>query len=335
DELNWSPVGPAMSVRIEADVDENGKVLDWRHTVWGPGHSLRPGRASTPTLLGSWYKEKPFPTVSSINAPLASGGGADRNLVPLYDFPCSALVCHRVVDCSLRTSALRALGAYGNVFAIESLIDDIAIESGRDPLQYRLDNLHDERARSVLRAVAKLASWHERPHSSAAGDTGMGMGFARYKTEGAYCAVIACVKLTHEIRVEKLFIAVDVGEVINPDGVVQQIEGGAIQATSWTLYEQAHFDRKGFVDGDWESYPIIRFSQVPDIVVEIMPGCGVTPVGAGEPSLGPTAAAIGNAVRDALGVRVRTLPISPEAVIRALDGQTAGIDKGVEFLKAM
>ncbi|TCT04091.1 xanthine dehydrogenase family protein molybdopterin-binding subunit [Paralcaligenes ureilyticus] len=335
DELNWSPVGPAMSVRIEADVDENGGVLDWRHTVWGPGHSLRPGRAGTPTLLGSWYKESPHPALSAINAPLESGGGADRNLVPLYDFPCSALVCHRVVDCSLRTSALRALGAFGNVFAIESLIDDIAIGSGRDPLQYRLDNLRDERARSVLNAVAKLAAWHERHDGGRAGDVGMGIGFARYKTEGAYCAVVAKVKLTHEIRVEKLFIAVDVGEVINPDGVVQQIEGGAIQATSWALYEEAHFDRKGFIDGDWESYPIIKFSQVPDIEVEIMPGAGVAPVGAGEPSLGPTAAAIGNAVRDALGVRVRILPITPEAVIRAVDAQAAGIDNNVEFLRAM
>ena len=319
DELNWSPLGSAMSVRIEADVDNNAKVVDWRHTVWGPGHSLRPGRAATPTLLGSWYKENPFPALPAINAPQSSGGGADRNIVPLYNFPSYALICHRTLDISLRTSALRALGAFGNVFAIESLIDDIALAYGRDPLQYRLDNLSDPRAMAVLSKAADLAGWNSGPGRINNDDTGMGIGFARYKTGGAYCAVIAKVKVTHEIRVESLFIAVDVGEVINPGGVIQQIEGGAIQATSWTLYEQAQFDSRGLVDGDWETYPIIRFSQVPDVIVEILPGAGHPPVGAGEPSLGPTAAAIGNAVRAALGVRVRNLPISPDEVVRAME----------------
>ncbi|GAB2891252.1 molybdopterin-dependent oxidoreductase [Paralcaligenes sp. KSB-10] len=319
DELNWSPLGSAMSVRIEADVDENAKVVEWRHTVWGPGHSLRPGRAATPTLLGSWYAEDAFPALSSINAPQSSGGGADRNIVPLYDFPHCALICHRALDISLRSSALRALGAFGNVFAIESMVDDIALAYGRDPLQYRLDNLSDPRAIAVLVKAAGLAGWNFDPERINDDDTGMGIGFARYKTGGAYCAVIAKVNVTHEIRVESLFIAVDVGEVINPEGVIQQIEGGAIQATSWTLYEQARFDAKGLVDGDWETYPIIRFSQVPDVIVEILPGAGRPPVGAGEPSLGPTAAAIGNAVRAALGVRVRNLPISPDEVVRAME----------------
>ncbi|WP_158215428.1 xanthine dehydrogenase family protein molybdopterin-binding subunit [Candidimonas nitroreducens] len=319
DELNWSPMGPAMAMRIEAEVDENARVLDWRHTVWGPGHSLRPGRADTPTLLGSWYTARPSPARPAVNAPAAAGGGADRNIVPLYDFPCSALVCHRVDGLPLRASAQRALGAFGNVYAIEAMVDDIALAHGLDPLQFRLDNLSDPRAAAVLRKACEMARWHER--GQAAPDTGLGLGFARYKTQGAYCAVVARVEVTHELRVRHLYIAVDVGEVINPEGVVQQIEGGAIQATSWALYEEAHFDAYGLVDGDWESYPILRFSQVPEVSVEILPGNGHPPVGAGEPSLGPAAAAIGNALRAALGVRVRSLPLTPDAIARAIQDE--------------
>jgi CO/xanthine dehydrogenase Mo-binding subunit len=319
DELNWSPMGAPMSMRIEAEVDDEARVLDWRHVVWGPGHSLRPGRADTPTLLGSWYTAQPFPRLPAVNAPPAAGGGADRNLVPLYDFPCSALACHRVDGLALRASALRALGAFGNVYAIEAMVDDIALVHGRDPLQFRLDNLSDPRAAAVLRKACEMAGWHERGH--AAPDTGLGLGFARYKTQGAYCAVVARVEVTHELRVRHLYIAVDVGEVINPEGVIQQIEGGAIQAASWALCEEAHFDAYGLVDGDWESYPILRFSQVPEVSVEILPGGGHPPVGAGEPSLGPTAAAIGNALRAALGVRVRRLPLTPDAIARAIQDE--------------
>jgi CO/xanthine dehydrogenase Mo-binding subunit len=319
DELNWSPMGPPMAMRIEAEVGADARVLDWRHTVWGPGHSLRPGRADTPTLLGSWYTEQPFPARAAVNAPPASGGGADRNLVPLYDFPCSELACHRVDGLPLRASAQRALGAFGNVFAIEAMIDDIALACGRDPLQFRLDNVNDPRAAAVLSKACEMAGWHAR--GDAAPDTGLGLGFARYKTHGAYCAVVARVEVTHEVCVRHLYIAVDVGEVINPEGVIQQIEGGAIQATSWALFEEAHFDAYGLVDGDWETYPILRFSQVPGVSVEILPGAGHPPVGAGEPSLGPTAAAIGNALRVALGVRVRSLPLTPEAITRAIQGE--------------
>lgn len=319
DELNWSPMGPPMAMRIEAEVDGDGRVRDWRHTVWGPGQSLRPGRADTPTLLGSWYTAQPFPVLPAVNAPPAAGGGADRNLVPLYDFPCSALVCNRVDGLPLRASALRALGAFGNVYAIEAMVDDIALAYGRDPLQFRLDHLSDPRAAAVLRKACEMAGWHER--GQAAPDTGLGLGFARYKTQGAYCAVVARVEVTHELCVRHLYIAVDVGEVINPEGVIQQIEGGAIQAASWALCEEAHFDAYGLVDGDWEAYPILRFSRIPEVSVEILPGDGHPPVGAGEPSLGPTAAAIGNALRAALGVRVRRLPLSPDAIARAIQDE--------------
>lgn len=320
DELCWSPQGPPMSIRIEADVDAQGNILDWRQDVWGPGHSLRPGRAATPTLLGSWHRERPSPMIAAINAPLAAGGGMERNLAPSYDIPCSALSAHRLLDMPVRTSSLRCLGAFGNVFAIESMLDDMALELGRDPVDFRLGLLGDPRARDVLAMACEQSGWrHRHAPNRAHENTGWGVGYARYKNKGAYCAVVAQVHVGEKVRVEKLVVCVDVGEVINPDGVAQQIEGGAIQACSWALMESARFDDTRLLDADWEAYPILRFSDVPDVQVHIMDRPDKPPLGAGEPSLGPTAAAIGNAVRDALGVRVRALPLSFEQIAQAIE----------------
>jgi CO/xanthine dehydrogenase Mo-binding subunit len=318
DELCWSPVGPAAAIDLEADVDSAGRVVAWRHESWSPGHGLRPGRGETPTLLGTWYLAEPFERVASSDAPHAVGGGGDRNADPLYAFPSQTIVCRRVLDVPMRTSALRALGAFANVFAIESFMDELAHETACDPLEYRIAQLNDARAVGVLRAVATQAAWQTR--SSPAGEGhGRGIGFARYKNTGAYCAVVAEVAVEERVHVLKLHIAVDVGLAINPDGVRQQIEGGALQAASWTLLEAAHFDRTRMMDAGWDDYPILRFPDVPEIDVQVLPGAGCPPVGAGEASLGPTAAAIANAVFDALGVRVRDLPLLPERIVQAMD----------------
>lgn len=322
DELRWSPQGPAMSISIHADVDARGRILDWRHDVWSPGHSLRPGRAATSTLLGAWYQEKASPRLSAINAPLAAGGGAERNIIPSYDIPCSSLASHRVLQMPIRTSSLRCLGAFGNVFAIESMLDDIALDHNADPIDYRLGLLSDRRAIELLQAVRDMSSWdtvRNADRSRDEGMTGWGVGFARYKNKGAYCAVVASVVVAEKIAVEKLFIAVDVGEVINPDGVVQQVEGGAIQATSWATIESARFNDNSLTDDNWEAYPIIRFSEVPEVDVRVLSRPDQPPLGAGEASLAPTAAAIGNAVKNALGVRVNALPMTFEQVSRAIE----------------
>lgn len=317
DELCWSPVGPAMAVELEADVDEAGRVVAWRHESWSPGHGLRPGRGATPTLLGSWYLGAPFERVAASDAPRAAGGGGDRNADPLYAFPGLAVRCHRVLDVPMRTSALRALGAFANVFAIESFMDELALAAACDPLEYRIGQLADARAVSVLRAVAAQAGWQPRAEPAGEG-RGRGIGFARYKNTGAYCAVIAEVEVGQKVRVHQLHVAVDVGLAINPDGVRQQIEGGALQACSWALMEAAHFDRTRMLDVGWEHYPILRFPDAPRVDVHIVPNAADPSVGAGEASLGPTAAAIANAVFDALGVRVRDLPLTPERIIQAM-----------------
>jgi len=314
DELAWAPFGPAALVELQAQVDSSGNVQAWRHSVRGNGHSNRPGRAATPALLGSWHTADPFPPLLALNAPLAAGGGAERNALPCYDFPVWQVHSHRLLSMPLRTSALRALGAHANVFAAESFMDELAEAAGRDPLEYRLAHCSDPRARAVLNDAAGRAGW---PGSHLAEGCGMGIGFARYKNTGAWCAVVAEIEAGVDVVVRRLTIAVDVGTVINPDGVRNQIEGGAIQACSWTLKEAVRFDSERVTSDSWDSYPVLRFSEVPAVDVGIVGGAGPA-LGAGEASLGPTAAAIGNAVARALGVRVRALPITSERIRQLL-----------------
>jgi CO/xanthine dehydrogenase Mo-binding subunit len=311
DELAWAPFGPAMVVDMEADLDAAGAIMGWRQAIWSNGHTSRPGHAKAPALLGAWHLDKPFARLPAINPPAARGGGAERNAVPLYDFPAWQIVNHYVMTMPLRTSALRSLGAYANVFAIESFIDELAVAAGVDPLAFRLRYLSDSRAREVLERAARNAGWGAWLKREGSGH---GIGFARYKNNGAYCAVVAEIEAEAEIRVRRLVIAVDVGLVINPDGVVNQVEGGAIQATSWTLKEAVHFDRRRVTSESWETYPVLRCSETPAVEVELVPRPDHAPVGAGEAALGPTAAAIANAVFDALGVRVRDLPLTGERI---------------------
>jgi len=223
-----------------------------------------------------------------------------------------------VREMPVRTSALRSLGAYANVFAIESFMDELADAAGLDPVEFRLRHLKDERARTVVEAAAQCANW---TGWTPAEGRGHGIGFAKYKNLGAYCAVVAEVEVDNEVRVKRLVLAVDVGLVINPDGVINQIEGGAIQSTSWTLKEQVKLDARGITSLGWEEYPVLKFSEVPAVEVELIDRPELPSVGAGEAAQGPTGAAIANAVAHALGLRVRELPLTPERVIAAIERQ--------------
>jgi CO/xanthine dehydrogenase Mo-binding subunit len=299
-------------VELQASVDANGGIQSWQHEVWSPGHSRRPGRSVTPALLGAWQLEPPQAVPASIDMPLSTGGGAERNAVPGYDFAQVRVRCHSVVT-QRRSSALRSLGAFANVFAAESFIDELAHATGADPLALRRRHLqHDARGLAVLDAAAAAAGWAHRRGRRPDDATGQGIAFARYKGTGAWCAVVAEVHAGAELRVRRLTIAVDVGQPVNPDGVVAQIEGGAIQATSWALKESA-----APAHGSWADYPILRISEVPAVDVQILPSAEPS-LGAGEASLGPTAAAIANALFDALGVRVRDLPLTAERIVAAM-----------------
>jgi CO/xanthine dehydrogenase Mo-binding subunit len=317
DELGWAPFGPAAVVRVAADLDAAGDVLAWRHEIWGNGHVGRPGMGAAGQLLAATHRAEPAAAAPSVDPPAASGGGAGRNAVPPYAFPALRVVNHRLLTMPLRTSALRSLGAFANVFAAESFVDEIVRAVGADPVEYRLRHLDDPRARAVVEAVARRAGWADRRRSEAVGH---GIAFARYKNSAAYCAVVAEVAAEHEVRVRRLTLAVDAGLAVNPDGLANQIEGGAVQATSWTVKEQVRFDRRRVVSDTWETYPILRFSEVPAVDVEIVDRRDEPSLGVGEAAAGPTAAAIANALCDAIGVRVRRLPLSAENVVAAMEG---------------
>ena len=316
DELAWAPFGAAQAIDLEADLDARGEIVGWRHDVWGNGHVSRPGRAKTPTLHAAWQLAKPFPRMVAVNPPLAGGGGAERNAVPPYDFPAwthyqpppadhadphlvaadarrvRQRVRHRVVHGRAGGRARRGPGG------LPPAPSEGPARAGR------------ARSGGQARRLEHLDARRE--------GTGHGIGFARYKGAGAYCAVVAEVEGAADIRVRRLVVAVDVGEVINPDGVENQIEGGAIQATSWVLKEAVRFDRTRITSDTWETYPILRFSEVPAVEVEIIARPEEKTLGAGEAAHGPVAGAIANAVFDALGVRVRDLPITRERIIAAM-----------------
>jgi nicotinate dehydrogenase subunit B len=315
DELAWAPFGTAGMVEIAADCRADGSVLSWRHEIWSGSYMGRPGTTPTNALLAASHRAGGEPIRAGGEPPVEMGGGAGRNAVPSYGFPAYQVIIHLLTEMPLRTSALRALGAFLNVFAAESFMDELASAARRDPLEFRLAHLSDPRARTVLHTAASRAGWTKWTAREAIGH---GIGYARYKNSSAYCAVVAEVEAINEVRVRRLVIAVDAGLVINPDGAANQIEGGAIQATSWTLKERVRFDRLNVVSDSWETYPILRFSEVPAIDVEFVAGQGNPPLGVGECAQGPTAAAIANAVYDALGVRVRSLPLTAEQLIAAM-----------------
>ena len=318
DEFAWAPCGPAMALSLRAALDAHGNIVDWHHELWSNGHSSRPGRAEGPALAAAWHLARPHERPSAINIPLPAGA-ADRNAIPIYDFPNQRVVNHYVREMPVRTSALRSLGAYANVFAIESFMDELAQAAGIDPIAFRLRHLKDPRGRAVIEAAVRRAGWSRwKP----AEGRGHGIGFARYKNLGAYCAAVAEVEVGHEVRVERLILAVDVGLVINPDGVINQIEGGAIQSTSWTLKEQVKLGERGIASLGWDDYPILKFSEAPVVEVELVDRPELPAVGAGEAAQGPTAAAIANAVAHALGLRIRDLPLTHERIAAAISQST-------------
>jgi nicotinate dehydrogenase subunit B len=315
DEMCWSPLGSAMLARISAGLDGGGRIMTWRQDVWSNGFMGRPTMGGDPRLLALTHLAAARPMPAAPDLQPANWMGASRNAVPGYDIPGLQVTRHRLLDMPIRTSSLRSLGAHLNVFAIESFIDELAAAAGADPVRFRLAHLSDPRARQVLTEAARMAGWDTRGRRD---DIGYGAGVARYSGIAGYCAAVAEVVADTDIRVRRLWLAVDVGRVINPDGVINQVEGGAVQSASWTLREQVRFDRDQITSATWDSYPILRFTETPEVTVHIVDAPGEAETGAGEIAQGPVAGAIGNAVADAAGVRVRDLPLTRERVTRAI-----------------
>jgi len=315
DEFAWEPFSSPMVVRLNAALDDKGNIVNWGHELWSHAHSTRPGGKGGVNLLAAWHLEKPLPAAKPGNPPLP-GGGSHRNAVPLYDFPNQKVTNHLIRQSPIRTSALRALGGHANAFAIECFMDELAEAAGADPVEFRLRHLKDARAKAVIEKVAKMANW--KPNEKGDGERGRGIGFARYKNLAAYIAVIAEVHITEEVRVTRMWGAVDVGQAINPDGVLNQIEGGMIQSASWTLKERVDFDNVGVTTRNWLDYPILSFVDVPEIEVALINRPEAPPVGAGEGTQGPVSGAIGNAIYNALGARLRDMPFTRDRIVAAL-----------------
>ena len=318
DELGVAPFGSAMRIDLKAGLNEKNRIVAWTNVIYSLGHLIRPGWGDTVNLLAATEVENSFPAPEIKDPPMTPfGGGAARNSVPLYDFKNERVELNLVQQSPIRTSALRALGAFGNVFAIESLIDDVAHDVGQDPVDFRLLHLSDERAKKVIETVVREC--HYQKGKSGMGDWGQGFAFAQYKNNGAYFAIHVEVDLSEAVKISKVTAAVDAGQIINPDFVRNQIEGGIIQAISWTIKEEVTWSRKDIENRSWENYPIIGFSDIPsEINVHILERSEYPSYGVGECAAGPVAGAIGNAIFNALGVRVRDLPITYERIAKAL-----------------
>jgi nicotinate dehydrogenase subunit B len=312
DENAWEPYGPAMVVKMQASLDARGSVVEWSHDLWGYSHVSRP-RAGTEVsgLLAAWHLGRPF-KLPIARPDTGLQGGLYRNSEPLYDFPRKRVVSHFLADSPLRVSALRGLGSYANIFAVESFVDEIARAAGVDPVSFRLAHLVDERARAVIEAAV------ERAGAKPAG-RGRGMAFAQYKNRQSYVAVVVDLvvdRTSGAIDLERACVAVDSGQIVNPDGLANQAAGAFLQSASWTLYEEVGFDETGITSLDWRSYPILR--RAPRVETVLLDSPGMPWLGIGEGAQGPAAAAIANAVHDAVGVRLRRIPFTPQRVLAAL-----------------
>ena len=314
----WEPFGPAMVTKLKASLDGEGAIADWNFEVWSNTHSMRPGGAGS--MLAAQHMAQPFAVPAPKPLPLPEGGG-DRNAIPIYKFPNAHVVHHFIAAMPIRISAMRALGAYHNVFSIESFMDELAVAAGADPVEFRLKHLEDARGRDVINKAAQEFGW--RKGQKAPRDRGYGFAFARYKNLAAYCAIATEVEVNSETgrpRLVRAVAAVDSGQVVNPDGLTNQIEGAIVQSMSWTLYESVTFDDTRITSIDWQTYPILRFNAVPESVdVHIINRPGQPFLGSGETGQGPAAASIANAIANATGKRLRNLPLTRRRIKDAID----------------
>ena len=321
DEHKWEPYGSCMVIKMNGSLDESQNVVDWNHDAYSHTHSGRPrGQKESSTLLATQHLEPPIPYPT----PRPGGGnhgGIHRNADPLYAFPQKRIVKHFVPNSTLRTSALRGLGATGNVFAIESFMDELAFAANTDPIEFRLKHLTDKRAQDVIREAARKAHWDSKIKNEPNGH-GRGIGFAQYKNQKCYVAVIFDVHVdttTGQIYLDRATIAGDAGHIVNPEGTKNQLEGGVIQAASWALKEEVTLDQHTITSCDWESYPVITFPEIPEVETTLINCPGLPSLGCGEATQGPTPAAIANAVFDATGVRLRQMPFTPQRMLDALN----------------
>lgn len=316
DEFRWEPKAAAMVIELQAGLDNDGNITAWIDDVYSPTHTARP-RVADLLFVKHWLAGQPIP-------PPPFYFGAGRNAPPSYQTPNQQVRVHYLAQSPLHVSSFRTLGGAGNTFANESFTDELATAAGIDPLQFRLRHLSDPRAREVLAAVAAQTKWAHRPAPQAIPTgvaEGRGLAFAQYENSEAYVAMIADVQVditTGNVRVTKIVVAHDCGLIINPDGLRNQIEGNILQALSRALKEEVTFDETRITSLDWQSYPILTFSEVPEIEIILLNRPDQPAMGAGEPATVTVAAAVANAIFNATGVRLRQVPFTSHHLLQRM-----------------
>jgi nicotinate dehydrogenase subunit B len=318
DELGWDPKGPPQLITISGSVAPDGRILDWRTELWIPKTTR--GLPNIPLLAPE--------AAGHDHVPGLNPGLISQNGDPSYAAESIQVIAHWLKDAPLRPAPIRSPGKPANCFAVESFVDELAAAIGADPVEFRLRGLKDPRAIEVIKRTAALMQWQPRPYQVASANKGVargrGISFVHYKHSETYVGMgmeVAVDRTSGQIAVERVVCAHDCGQIINPDGVRAQIEGSILQTISRVLMEEVMFDRTHVVSVDWASYPILRFSGVPKIDIELIDRPTEKPVGAGEAACTAVGAALANAVHDATGTRLRTVPFMPERVKAALIGK--------------
>ena len=310
DEHGWDPKGPPTLLDMRAGLDATHKIEAWESELFIPD-----GMAGFVALVGADHAG-----LNSLGK--LSPGGVINDLAIPYQVENVKTTAHRLESTPFKPAWIRSPGRMQNSFANESFFDEIVAHVGADPLEMRLPYIQDARGREVLDRVARSSGWRQRPKSDrqAAKATGYGLAYIKYELTRTYVGVVCVAEAnreTGEIRVGRIYVAHDCGQVINPDGLRNQIEGNVIQTVSRVLKEEVQFNRSAVTSLDWASYPILRFTEVPEVVIDLIDRPNEVPWGAGEPTAALVPAAIGNAVFDAIGVRLRSVPFTPARVRRA------------------
>jgi nicotinate dehydrogenase subunit B len=316
DEHGWDPKGPPTLADLRAEIDRSGRVVAWEGEFFMP--EQRPAAKPIVPLLAAFMAGLPH------QDEVGTGGIAGNSNIP-YGFESIRTVCHRLRSTPLRPSWIRSPGRMQNTFANECFIDELSVLTQTDPVQFRLEYLDDKRGAEVITRAAALAKWDTRtspkPRKSDTVLTGRGFAYCKYELVRTYVAAVAEVEVTPSsgtISVTKVSIAHDCGQIINPDGLKNQIDGSTIQTISRTLKEEVTFDRSAVTSLNWASYRILTFPEIPEIAYDLIDRPSEPPWGGGEPSAAVIPSAISNAVYDAAGIRLRSIPFTPEKVKAAL-----------------
>jgi nicotinate dehydrogenase subunit B len=313
-EFVWEPKAAAMVSELQAGLDEGGNVVGWQYDVWSPTHTSRP-RFAGQLISAQWMASQGPPETRFFL-------GGERNAPTNYTFANQRVRVHWVSRSPLRVSSFRTLGATGNCFANECFMDELAAAAGADPLEFRLRYLDDPRGIAVLKAAAERAGWQPGPAQQTGGPgQGRGIAYSQYENTEAYLAAVAEVSVdttSGVVRVERIIVAQDCGLIVNPDGVRNQVEGNVLQSLSRCLKEEVCFDETRITSVDWQTYPILTFSEVPEVEVVLVNRTDQPSLGVGEPASILTAPAVANAIFNATGARLRQAPFTPARVLAAL-----------------